>query len=293
MTSESYLKWAGGKSQLCPELHRRLPTSWSKWVEPFVGSGSFYFFTYSNLKSHEMFETINLPPAVLSDINRLLINCHNMVAQHLKEIIPLFHKYEARYAKHPDLYYTSQADRVQIMLYNWNSIIEHSLLIDAAALFIFLNRAAFNGLWRLSSKFNYNVPSAKRKTIKMFNKRMNRCSELLKHATINDNVFESTVAQNLGEDVFFYFDPPYHPISSTSNFVGYTELGWTEDDTNKLATNLDEIDKTGGKFMVSNSDSPAVLEIFKKWKIEKVPVKRFIKAKGKRIRVIETIIRNY
>jgi DNA adenine methylase len=272
-----FIKWVGGKQQLAEQIITRLP-SFDVFIEPFCGSAAIFFNIFSSLDSCSLYESSKT--AVLSDRNRLLINTHITVAKGLPELECALAGYESGHQSDPTTFYKAQASRIKEL-----KLKDGDYDVDAAALFIYLNKAAFNGIWRVNSKGGFNTPWNQKIQLNLVSRHIQECSVLLnKYATINGN---------LNKETFFFLDPPYIPLSATASFVGYTEGGWGDTENNMLLESMEAIDRSGAKFMMTNSNAPLVKELFGKWNIVEVMANRMIKASKDRPTVMESLITNY
>jgi len=266
-TAKPFLKWAGGKTKLLSKLMEYIPKDLDTYLEPFLGGGALFF---------------HLQPknAILIDSNKELINCYKVVRDNVEELIDyLSHHYN-------DENYYYQIRNIDRLSYyeKWNSV-------QRASRFIFLNKTCYNGLYRVNSKGYFNVPFGGYKNPKILDMdNLRNCSKSLK----NVNILNYSYYHSISFDGFFYFDPPYLPLNATSNFTQYTKEGFDYKDHIMLRDTCIDLDKSNKKFMVSNSSSPLILEMYKNFNINFVKAPRFINCKGlKRGNVDEVIITNY
>lgn len=293
-TAKPFLKWAGGKTQLINEIENALPheitNSKFTYVEPFVGSGAVLFWMLDNFS--------NLEKAVINDINQDLINTYKTIAEKPKELISIleilqneFHALEGN-EENKKLYYYQKRS-----LYNSRKE-EQS---GQAALFIFLNRTCFNGLYRVNRKNEYNVPMGgyKRPTI-CNTQNILAVHEALKKVEILCGDFEQTL-DHATENSFFYFDPPYKPLSETSSFNSYAKDEFNDEEQIRLRDFCAKLEQYGHKWMLSNSDVKGKNpddtffdDIYSNFLIERVDAKRSINANpNKRGKLKELLITNY
>jgi DNA adenine methylase len=265
-----FLKWAGGKTQLLPQLIQRLPKSFDRYIEPFLGGGALFF-------------ALQPRGAYLADCNSELINCFEVVRSHLPELVTELQSYryeEAMYYEVRDL------DRKP----------EYSELspVKRAARCIYLNKTCFNGLYRVNSRGQFNVPFGRYTDPKILDeKNLRACSQALKSAILTSSNFEDIVEVAQPDD-FVYFDPPYAPVSETSDFTAYASGGFDDSAQELLLLVCLKLHQKGVKWMVSNSNAPLIQELYRGFKIEPVDATRAINSKGsKRGPVVELIIRNY
>lgn len=245
--AKPFLKWAGGKTQLINSIEKFLPGNLLKeeftYIEPFVGSGAVLFWILNNFT--------NLKKAVINDINEDLINTYKIIASNPKELISIleilqkeFHALEGK-EENKKLYYYQKRE-----LYNKRKE-EQS---GQAALFIFLNRTCFNGLYRVNRKNKYNVPmgSYKRPTI-CDKENILAVSEALQKVEILCGDFEQTLAHT-NKNSIFYFDPPYKPLSETSSFNSYAKDEFNDEEQIRLRNFCSKLDILNHTWILSNSD---------------------------------------
>lgn len=265
-----FLKWAGGKSQLVPQLIERMPDRYSNYFEPFVGSGALFF----ALRPHG---------AMLSDINRELINVYKVVRDQLDGLLKNLtrHRYNSRY-----FYELRGADR-KTDFWTWSDI-------ERAGRTVFLNKTCFNGLFRVNSRGEFNVPFGDYKNPTIADEEnLRHCSMALRGAELEVQPFDRVREFSRAGD-FVYFDPPYLPLTPTANFTAYHNLGFSFQEHVKLRDLCADLDRKGVKFMLSNSHTPEVLELFNGFEIDVVYASRAINSKGdRRGKVREVIVRNY
>ena len=268
--SKPFLKWAGGKTQLLPELTKRLPTSFNRYFEPFLGSGALFF----ELKPEK---------AVLSDVNEELVNCYHVVKEHVNELIEDLskHVYQKEY-----FYQLRDIDREPVYD-NWGKI-------QRASRFLYLNKTCFNGLFRVNSKGHFNVPFGAYKNPKICDKSiLLSCSEVLKNKLIVQSSFNKVLDLAEKGD-FVYFDPPYMPVSKTASFTSYTKYGFAEKEQIELKKVCCELDRKGVNFLLSNSSNEFILGLYEDFHVSVVKASRAINSKAsKRGKIREIIVSNY
>ena len=264
-----FVKWAGGKRQLLQELVDGLP-EFENYHEPFLGGGALFF----------RLEAVGkIKRAYLSDSNEELINTYSAVKNNVFELINELSipKYsndeEAYYAIRP----SKPLDRV-----------------ERAARFIYLNKTAFNGLYRVNSKGGFNVPFGRYSNPKILDGK----NLLLVHRALQKDALYNgdftIVLNNAKRGDLVYFDPPYFPISKTSSFTGYTKDSFTEEDQLRLLEAFKELDKRGCFVLLSNSHSDFISELYAEFEPEVVHANRMINCKGdRRGKVKELIVRNW
>ncbi|NJL70535.1 MAG: Dam family site-specific DNA-(adenine-N6)-methyltransferase [Candidatus Competibacteraceae bacterium] len=288
----SYLKWAGGKTKLAPQLIPRFPTTINRWVEPFFGSGAMFFAYYGQLVSDSIFG-IEPPRAIAADTNPYLINTHLKVRDNLDGVAERLTALEIMHTVEPEATYNRLRD---LVTKPWVDCELEKII--AASNFIYINKSCFNGLWRVNKKGGYNVPFNGSETLSLSNAAIRSCSGLMRsYLDLKLQDFEAFCNETVKEGDFVFLDPPYVPLSATSSFVSYTEDGWTTDDDKRLASTLKLIDSRGAKFLMTNSSAPLIYQYFGDWKIDTIKAPRFIKAiteeNGIRDKVDETVTTNY
>ena len=272
LEKETYpiVKWVGGKRQLMFELLKNMPKSYNRYFEPFIGGGALFF---------------ELQPenAYISDMNEELINLYSVVRDNVYELISDLNKHEVSKEYFLDI---RNIDRTN----------EYKKLsnVQRASRFIYLNRTCFNGLYRVNSQGQFNVPFGNYKNPRIVDKsNLLNCSELLKKTEIKCADF-SEILTKVKKGDFVYFDPPYVPLNETSSFTSYTKDGFDMDMQFKLREVCDELDSMGVMFMLSNSDTKFVNELYSNYEIKKVFASRAVNANAEgRGKITEVLVRNY
>ena len=266
--AKPFLKWAGGKRQLLPELLRRVPEQFKAYHEPFVGGGALFF---------ELACTGALGKAFLSDVNGPLVDAYLAVRDHVEEVIARLktHRNEKEY------YYRVRKQKP----------IKPA---NCAARLIYLNKTCYNGLYRENRSGQFNVPFGSYAKPNICDEgNLRSVSQVLQAADISRRSY-TTVAEKARKGDFVYFDPPYYPLTQTSKFTGYDRGGFARDDQRELRDVFAELKKRGVKAMLSNSDTPAVHELYDGFLIEKVRASRHINSRAdRRGKISELVIRNY
>ncbi len=265
-----FVKWAGGKRQLVEELKKKIPHKYNRYLEPFVGAGALFF-------------ELKPKTAYISDINDELIGVYRVIRDEVEALIRTLgtHRNEEEY-----FYQIRNVDR-KGEYKNWSAV-------KKAARFIYLNRTCYNGLYRVNSKGFFNVPYGFYKNPKIVDKdTLRACSELLKDTEIVHGSFW-LVLDKVGANDFVYFDPPYYPLNATSSFTSYTKDGFDQDMQFELKELCDRVDKKGVYFMVSNSHTPFITDLYRQYNVYTADAIRAINCKAeKRGRIKEVIITNY
>jgi DNA adenine methylase len=244
-----FLKWAGGKGKLIQQYIPYLPKKFKTYYEPFLGGAAVFFY-------------LNPPSAALTDINPELVNAYRCVRDNVEELILNLEVHQLRHCR--DYYYeVRQCPGVTN--------------IEKAARLIYLNKTCFNGLYRENSKGAFNVPIGKYKNPKICNPALLRSvSAALQNAQINVRPFEDILEHASSCDDFVYFDPPYHPLSPTSNFTAYSRYSFTQDDQIRLKYVFAELAERGVKVMLSNSDCKFIRELYSDFNINSIIAPRLI-----------------
>jgi DNA adenine methylase len=272
----SFLKWAGGKKRLASTLFKLAPNNMENYYEPFLGSGAFFFYLSQTKKKFQ---------AVLSDSNSELINVYKQLRDNTNELIEILSKFQTNYFKNREKYYYFIRDEY---------ITKNS--IELAARFIFLNKSCYNGLYRVNRLGNFNVPHGRYMNPKICNKeKLIDCSELLRISdpTIVCDTYKNIISKCENND-FIYLDPPYFPISKTSNFTDYTKECFEILEHNELAKEFERLSSIGAKAILSNSNSEYIKSLYKKYNIIKIRSLRNINCNPhKRKDHYDLIILNY
>ena len=279
--AKPFLKYVGGKTALLPDLLRRMPRSFERYHEPFVGGGALFF----RVQPTRRFRRVD---AILSDLNGDLIGMYRVVASQPGSVIIELEKLQKSHWRAPKSTY--QRLRTEWNASRWTPVRPQGYW---AALFIYLNKTCFNGLHRVNSKGEFNVPLGRyKKPLICDPESIKAAARELWGVTLLERSFRQACA-DVHEGDFVYFDPPYDPVSKTASFTAYTGGKFGEDEQRDLAFLAGELVDRGAKVMLSNSDTPLIRKLYKgkKWRIDRVMVKRSINSNGKkRGKVAEVII---
>lgn len=271
-----FIKWVGGKRQLLQQFRlmnlyppEKFDPIKNKYFEPFVGGGAVFF---------------DLLPknAVLSDMNKELVITYNVIKNNVEDLIKSLKKH-----KHDKEYF------LKIRAKNPEKLSD----IEVASRFIFLNRTAFNGMYRVNSKGGFNVPFGKYDNPLICDEvNLRRVSEVLKKVEIKHQDYKEVLKKAKKGD-FIYFDPPYYPVSKTASFTAYTKDSFLDKEQIELRDVFAELHKRGCLVMLSNSDTPFINKIYKEIKgarITKVQAGRNINSKASgRGKITEVLVTNY
>lgn len=267
------VKWVWWKRQLLKQFEDLFPKDFNNYFEPFLGGWAVFF----HLQREKSF---------LSDVNEELINLYNVVKNNPKELISWLKKQKISKEKFLEI---RSWDRQK----DWKKIFSE---IERAWRFIYLNRTCFNWLYRVNSKWEFNVPFWKYKNPDIVQKEnILQASKLLNKtkAEIKLQSFEKVIDKAESWD-FVYFDPPYDVLTESANFTSYNESGFGQDMQKKLRNTFLELDKKWVKVMLSNHNTPFIRELYKWFRFEIVKAKRNVNSKGNlRGEVEEIVILNY
>jgi DNA adenine methylase len=288
-----FLKWAGGKTQLIDVISSKIPYEIKDsfiYIEPFVGSGAIFFWVLNHYP--------NLKMAVINDVNTDLINTYKTISNSVEKLILLLKKWEKEYhnlsvlEENKKEYYYLKRD-----LFNTRT----SEIITQAALFIFLNKTCFNGLYRVNKNNGFNVPIGSYiKPLICDSENLRAVSHTLKKVTILNGGFEKTLAY-ADKKTCFYLDPPYKPLNKTSSFNSYAKEPFDDKEQIRLKNFCDKLNYLGYKWILSNSDVKGKMakdnffdKLYEKYQIDRVLAKRSINANAsKRGQLNELLITNY
>lgn len=273
-TLQPFTKWTGGKRQLLPILRSYMPEKYNCYFEPFIGGGALFF---------------DLVPekAVINDFNEELMNTYRQIKNNPTALIDLLTEHKEKNSKE---YYLKvrAADR--------NETITRMSDVERAARLMYMLRVDFNGLYRVNSKNQFNVPYGKYKNPKIIDHELiYQISDYLNENDIqilNTN-FEEAVS-NAKKGDFVYFDPPYIPLNETSSFTSYTHEGFTYEEQLRLRNVFEQLNRKGIYVMLSNSSSPLALDLYQDYNIHFVDAVRTNGAKTEsRKKIKEIIVTNY
>ncbi|MFS9275705.1 DNA adenine methylase [Streptococcus mitis] len=274
VTLQPFTKWTGGKRQLLPVIRELMPKTYNRYFEPFVGGGALFF---------------DLAPkdAVINDFNAELINCYQQIKDNPQELIEILKVHQEYNSKeyYLDLRSADRDERIDMMSE-----------VQRAARILYMLRVDFNGLYRVNSKNQFNVPYGRYKNPKIVDENLvSAISTYLNNnqIEIKKGDFEKAVLDVQPGD-FVYFDPPYIPLSETSTFTSYTHEGFSYDDQVRLRDTFKKLSDVGAYVMLSNSSSFLVEELYRDFNIHYVEATRTNGAKSSsRGKISEIIVTNY
>lgn len=283
------IKWVGGKRQLIEQFRYLFPTEYTNYFEPFLWWGAVFF----NLQKKQSF---------LSDVNSELINLYQVIKSKPQKLIAFLESFSSlsfrtRYGidkKYlPNSRWFYEGIRAWDRQEDWQKKYSD---IERAGRFVYLNRTCFNGLYRVNSKGQFNVPFGSYKNPDFVQKEnLLNVSKLLKKtkAEIKLQSFENVLFKAQTGD-FVYFDPPYDVLSTSANFTSYNESWFWRDMQQKLRDVFVELDKKWVKVMLSNHNTPFIREIFEGYRFEIVKARRNVNSKADaRGEVEEIVVMNY
>lgn len=299
--AKPFLKWAGGKKQLLAEFDKRFPNELktgeiARYVEPFVGGGAVFF---------HVAQKFNFEKCHIFDINEELILTYKVVKKDVGDLIDILGTLESEFlelnTKMGELFYyevrekfNDDKSKINFNRYNNN-------WIERAAQIIFLNKTCFNGLFRVNSNGEFNVPFGKYKNPRILNKdNLGKASNVLGNTQIHSGDF-TECEPFVDNYTFVYLDPPYRPLNQTSSFTSYSKDNFNDKGHIRLAKFYRTLDNKGAKLMLSNSDPKNEKpdddffdELYSGFNIERVQARRAINCNGeKRGAISELIITNY
>lgn len=295
-----FVKWAGGKRQIINDIHNFLPKMIEShenitYIEPFVGGGAVYF---------SLFPSPNITKSVLIDTNLSLIITYQIIKSRLDELITVLEGIELKYNNNSEegqsIYYYETRDKFNTLTSNITNDIQSEKWLWIAAYFIFLNKTCFNGLYRVNSNGEFNVPRGSYNNPNICDAdNLFHVHKALEKAVIIHGDFEKA-EKFIDSSTFVYLDPPYRPIKASS-FTSYTNNDFNDFEQIRLADFCRKIDSMGGKFLLSNSDPKNTdpsdnffEELYKNFNIERIDARRNINSNGNdRGTVTELLIMNY
>lgn len=293
MHAKPFIKWVGGKTQLLDEIDRKLPADFAErknltYIEPFVGGGAALFWILQKFP--------NIENAVICDINKDLMTTYFVIKNQPEKLIAFLQKIQNSYLSLDD------AKRKEFYLEKRNRFNKKECdEIENSAIFIFLNRTCFNGLYRVNRKGEFSVPFGRYANPKICDEATILAdSNLLQKVTILNGDFSETL-RFADKNSFFYFDPPYKPLSETSSFNAYAKEAFNDSEQIRLSEFCKEIEMRGAKFILSNSDVKGrnpndnfFDDLYRQFIIQRVWAKRIVNANAeKRGKLTELMIQNF
>lgn len=269
-----FVKWAGGKRQLIPQIRERMPKKYEDYYEPFVGGGAVIF---------------DLLPAnaLINDINKALINTYRQIRDIPEKFIADVNRLDKEMPEDGRAYYYSLRE-----LYN-DKLMKSEYDLELASLFVFINKHCFNGLYRVNGKGLFNVPYNNSRRASIDEEAIMEISKYLKDVKIVDGDFEEACEDAKRGD-FIFLDSPYAPLNPTS-FESYTKEGFDVESHKRLSRLYDDLTDRGCYCMLTNHNTQLINDLYgnKGYKIEVVSVKRMINSDASNRVGKEVIICNY
>ena len=269
-----FVKWAGGKRQLLPQIKERMPEKYNNYFEPFVGGGAVLF---------ELLPS----SALINDINKALINAYRQICNVPEAFINAVNRLDTEMWEDGKKYYYSLRERFN------DKLMKSEYDVELAALFVFINKHCFNGLYRVNGKGLFNVPYNNNRKASVDEKAILNVSKYLQGVTIVDGDFEEA-CQEAKKGDFVFIDSPYAPLNPTS-FESYTKEGFDIESHRRLANLYDELTDRGCYCMLTNHNTELINELYSNsgYKIDVVSVKRMINSDASNRVGEEVIICNY
>lgn len=254
------LKWAGGKRRLIEQYAPHFDLEFENYHEPFFGGGALYFWLWSQGR-------LEGKTATLSDINAHLINFYRVLRVSPEQLLQRLKEHQKKH--NVEHYYETRAKKPRKD-------------ITRAARLFYLNRTCFNGLYRENSKGQFNVPIGRYRNPRIHDPdSLNAASLALQDARIEHSGYKKVEERAKAGDLV-YFDPPYHPLNTTSSFTSYSKGSFTADDQAELAGCFRRLAEAGVHVRLSNSDTPLVKELYKDFRQVSVQAARAINSKANR-----------
>lgn len=287
-TAHPFVKWAGGKTQLLPEIRKHYPHQIKKYCEPFVGGGAVLFDVLQKCHPEEV---------LINDVNAELINTYLQIKNNcnllIEQISEIQQEYKNQTLEENKILFYEKRNRYNELKVNGNDAEN----LEKAALFIFLNKTCFNGLYRVNKKGEFNVPfnNAKNPLI-CDEENLKSCSEFLQNVQMKVGDY-SNCKNFIDSETFVYLDPPYRPLTQTSAFTSYSENNFSDKEQIELRNFISEISNKGAKVLASNSDPKNANkednffdELYSNFSIERIRASRMINSNAKRRGAISELL---
>lgn len=275
---QPFVKWAGGKRQLLPEIQQHLPKKFNTYYEPFIGGGALLFELAHN-------------NSIISDNNHVLIDTYIAIREHLNELLPLLDNLQTEHnsfddkEKAKEFYYDKRKEFNEFIL-------DKDFSLKRNALFMYLNKACFNGLYRVNGKGLFNVPSNQKIKINIYDKdNLKQISDYLQNVQIFNQDFEVTV-KNAKQGDLVFFDSPYAPLNPTS-FDSYTKEGFSTEEHIRLSNVFKQLSEKGVYCILTNHNTEFIRELYSDFNLFEVDVKRLINRDVKNRTGKELIVTNF
>ena len=286
--AKPFVKWVGGKTQLLDEIRKYYPSQVDKYCEPFVGGGAVLFDVLAKCHPDDI---------LINDINGELINTYNQIKANCNGLIDLLAELQEKYwsssLEENKALYLEKRERFNSLKVNGNK----KENLERGALFIFLNKTCFNGLFRVNSKGLFNVPfNSAKKPLLCDVENLKACSRLLKKVKMTVGNY-SQCKDFIDSKTFVYLDPPYRPLTETAAFTSYNENGFGDKEQIELAKFIEAISRRKALVVTSNSDPKNVREddnffdkLYQKFSIKRVSASRMINSNAKKRGAINELL---
>ncbi|MCC5620160.1 DNA adenine methylase [Nostoc sp. CHAB 5715] len=296
-----FLKWAGGKSQLIEQINNFFPNelfngSIKRYIEPFIGGGAVFFYVAHKYNIQELF---------ISDINAELVIAYKTIQYHVDDLIEILSRMTTKYLSFDESEKSKYYYQIRTQFNNRKKYLNlehyHCEWLERTAQIIFLNKTCFNGLFRVNSKGDFNVPAGRYKKPNIYNSvNLKSVAKILQNTQIYHGDF-TECERFVDDQTFVYFDPPYRPISNTSKFTSYSQQSFNDSEQLRLRDYFNKLDNKGALIMLSNSDpkNESINDNFFEdayggYQIERVRATRNINSNAlKRNSINELLIMNY
>ena len=265
--AKPFLKWAGGKGRLLGKLNKFFPKNYNRYFEPFIGGGAIFFH-------------LNPEKAIINDLNEELVNLYKIIKDIPEELMEELDKLQNKVSD-KDFFLKMRSKKPKKEL-------------EQAVRMVFLNRTCYNGMYRVNSKGEFNVPFGDMGNPKLYEKKnILACSHTLKKTIVLNEDYKK-LNRRIRENDFVYLDPPYVPLSETAHFTSYTSEKFGEEQQLELLKFCEKIDKKGGLFMLSNSYNEFTEKLYRKFNINTIKAARSVAAKSEsRAEIKEIVVTNY
>lgn len=291
-----FVKWAGGKGSLIPQLNNFYPYELKngiieRYIEPFVGGGAVLI---------DILQKYDIQEVYAFDINIDLINSYNVIKNNVEELITNLKRIETEYLQ------LGQEERKNYFYnirdqYNNYELEENEQNVQRAEQFIYLNRTCFNGLYRVNKNGKFNVPVGRYKNPTICDEEnLRQLSQLIQNVQFQYGDYSRSI-EYVTENTFVYFDPPYRPLNVTSGFTSYTKEDFNDENQRELATFYGELNERNAKLMLSNSNPKNINKedtffdtIYQGFNVNQIQASRMINANSNgRGKISEILVTNY
>lgn len=288
MVAHPFVKWAGGKTQLLPEIRKHYPQQIKKYCEPFVGGGAVLF---------DILQAFYPDEVLINDMNAELINIYQQIKSNCSLLIEQLSELQDKYN-----FFSMEEDKL-FFLENRQRYNELKLTgrksenLEKAALFIFLNKTCFNGLYRVNKKGEFNVPFNNAKNPLICDAvNLKACAKVLQNVQLKVGDY-SECKEFIDKKTFVYIDPPYRPLSKTSAFTSYTKNQFSDKEQIELGKFIEENSQKKAKILLSNSDprnfdknDTFFDDLYSNFEIERVSASRMINSNSKKRGAISELL---